>query len=316
MAIETGKKSLSPCVSVGGYRTESVPTLSRTCMDESGRLIVVVEIEDVKKAGDAFPLVGLAGVNLAQEIPSLEMPEIFTRAKEMTESITDSFLSSPEQLGRMMSYKPSLIGSRHHMVTGDGGVRLREVVIEIFGKSKDLVSEDFALKSSSPHLELGEDIGESLVREPHQEALEWIKSATGLSWEDIGDDLLNVSRPTIHAWRRGESITRNHRQHLFAVREVLERATRHHTRPSDLAAWLDMPRGTEGKTPAQLLKAGEIARARLLAITTLSPKVEAPAKWTNQHEPDAYHSSRERAETLRPDRDEELLEMLDEDGEE
>ncbi len=155
---------------------------------------------------------------------------------------------------------------------------------------------------------------EQTVREPHQEAVEWIKEATGSSWEYIRE-LLGVSRPTLLAWRQGGPINADHRRRLFATRDVLERAARRNPRPSELAAWLETPRGTAAKTPAELLAAGEIDKARLLAITSSSPGVKAPPGWVRQHMPTAYESSKERVEALPPDRDEELSEILDDANE-
>jgi transcriptional regulator with XRE-family HTH domain len=304
MTTEIFQEGLTPCVSVGGYRTESVPHLSQAFIDESGHLVVILDVQDIEKAGAVLPRHPLSWTDPKWVLfPSCE-PEIFTRARETVESITDSSLSPSRELVQLMSHVPSLKYGRYRPITDDSSARLSEVLLELFGK----------LKNFAPSSLPAEDVVEHQVREPHQEALEWIKSATNLSWEDIGD-LLGVSPPTVIAWRRGKPRTRKHRKHLFAVRDVLERAMRRNLRPSELAAWLDKPRGADGKTPADLFKAGEIGKARLLAITTPSPKVKMPQRGTQRLTPETYQKSRERVEAVPPEQDEEFLEMLDEDEE-
>ncbi len=157
-----------------------------------------------------------------------------------------------------------------------------------------------------------EKTADPLATEPHQEAVEWIKAATSLSWDRVGR-LVGVTRPAISAWRRGEPIRDDHRQRLFAIRDVLERAAKHNPRPSQLAAWLDTPRGIDAETPADLLEAGEISRARLLAITSPAPKVKSPPNWVQRYAPEAYQESRDRVRALPPEQDEELLAEMSDD---
>jgi hypothetical protein len=158
-----------------------------------------------------------------------------------------------------------------------------------------------------------EEVVDQSTKEPHQEAVEWIKEATALSWDRVGK-LLGVTRQAINAWRLGGPIRNDHRQRLFEVREVLERAAKRNPRPSDLAAWLDTPRGADARSPADLLEAREIGRARLLAATTPSPKVKAPPMQVQRDALEAYQESRERLRPLPPERDEDLLaEMMNEE---
>jgi hypothetical protein len=211
-----------------------------------------------------------------------------------TEFVTGSVLNSN------VSVQPQ---STH---TDDGGTSLW---------TKSILDMDEGVKRLTSHvLPLPPSPVEQPQKEPHQEALEWIKVASGLSWENIGE-MLDVSRQALVAWRRGEPIRREHLQRLLATREVLERAVRNNPRPTNLRAWLYTPRRADAKTPADLLKAGEIGRVRLLAVTTPSPKVKVPSQRMQRQIPEAYRSSRERIEAVPPERDEELLEMLDEDDE-
>ncbi|HVB62944.1 MAG TPA: helix-turn-helix transcriptional regulator [Ktedonobacteraceae bacterium] len=141
---------------------------------------------------------------------------------------------------------------------------------------------------------------------PHLEALRWIKVVTGLSQMRIGQ-LLNVTRQTIINWEHGTPINDGHRRRLFAVRDVIERAARHYTTPAELVAWLDTPRGTDGRTPAELLEMNKIDRARLLAVSSPSSKLVRPPAWVNRQVSEAFRAGGERRqETLPPEPDDEM----------
>jgi hypothetical protein len=297
MTTKTHKRSLPSCVPVGLDKTESVPQLSRTCVDESGGLVFLVALQDIEEAGAIF---APHGPSWTEPNPAffLGAPMIFTRAREKEESITSSFLGPRPDHVLSVAYKEQAKRNLYRGITDDSGAGLLTWLVGLFRTSAV------------------EDVVEQPISEPHLEALEWIKAVTNLSWEDVSD-LLGVSHPTVLAWKQGKSVTRrSHRQRIFAVRDVLERAMRRHPGPSELTAWLDTPRGVEGKTPAELLGAGEIGQARLLATTSPSAKVKAPREWVEQRNMvETYQRSRERIEAVAPDHDEELLEMLDEDEE-
>lgn len=148
---------------------------------------------------------------------------------------------------------------------------------------------------------------------PHLEAIEWMKANTCLKQERIGD-LLGVSRQTMNRWENGEQIKDANRQRIYAVRDVLERAARQHSTPELLTAWLDTPRGADARTPAELLAKNEINRARLLAVSSPSPRlVRAPA-WVKQHIPEAFHAGAEhRQEAIPPNVDDELSRLMDDE---
>jgi DNA-binding transcriptional regulator YiaG len=153
------------------------------------------------------------------------------------------------------------------------------------------------------------------VEQPHQKAVGWIKEATGLSWERVGR-LVGVSRQAVNAWRRGAPIADDHRRKLLEVRNVLERAAKRNPRSVGLAAWLDTPRGADARTPADLLEAGEVGKARLLALASPSSGVKAPPEWARRSAREAYLNSRERVRALAPERDEQLLDEDSEDEDE
>ncbi len=167
-------------------------------------------------------------------------------------------------------------------------------------RKEQLVAKDSTTNSSSPHLN----------------AIQWIKAVTGLSQKRIGL-LVGVTRQTINRWENGEPITDANRRRLFAVRDVLERATLRYQTPAELAAWLDTPDTTEGRTPAELLEAEEINRARLLAISTPSPGLTRTPEWVRRPIPEAFRAGEEhRQEALPRPRDDELAALIgDEDVE-
>jgi len=148
---------------------------------------------------------------------------------------------------------------------------------------------------------------------PHLEAIHWIETATGLPKERIGD-LIGVTRQTINRWEKGEPIRDHNRRYLFAVREVLERASLRYPTPNELAAWIDTPRGADGRSPAQLLEANEINRARLLAVSSPSPRLRQVPSWVNQPVPEAFRAGAERRQqALPPDTDNELIALITEE---
>jgi transcriptional regulator with XRE-family HTH domain len=153
------------------------------------------------------------------------------------------------------------------------------------------------------------------ISSPHLNAFQWIKAATGLSQERIGR-LIGVTRQTINRWENGEPITDANRRRLFAVCDVLERATLRYPTPAELAAWLDTPRGADGRTSAELLEMNEIDRARYLAVSTPSPHLASPPAWVRRPVPEAFRAGAEhRQEALPPPRDDELGALIGDEDE-
>jgi DNA-binding transcriptional regulator YiaG len=137
----------------------------------------------------------------------------------------------------------------------------------------------------------------STIIEPHSAAVAYLRAATQLSGQRIGE-LVGVSRQTIHNWEQGLPIAATKRIHLLAVRDVIERATLQHSTVVQLAAWLDTPRGSDGRTPAQLLAAGDYDRARLLAVTTPTPGVLPPPPEADRPVPPAFRAAMGRPEAV------------------
>jgi hypothetical protein len=110
----------------------------------------------------------------------------------------------------------------------------------------------------------------SIAESPIVEAIRWMREA-GLPKSRLAT-LLDISRPALDAWEIGASVPHeSNRQRVFAIRDILERSSRRLPSGWSLADWLDTPRGTDAVTPAALIAAGNLARARLLAMSTISP---------------------------------------------
>ncbi|MBU2604022.1 MAG: hypothetical protein KKA32_17970 [Actinobacteria bacterium] len=115
---------------------------------------------------------------------------------------------------------------------------------------------------------------------PHSvlEALSWIKQITALPDRRIAD-LLDVKRQTLHNWLHGSAMTDTNRRRLLVTDEVLRRAAAQHGTGQELKTWLDTPRGPEGVTPAELLKAGRTDEARYFAVAAPSARLNRAPIW-------------------------------------
>jgi transcriptional regulator with XRE-family HTH domain len=191
------------------------------------------------------------------------------------------------------------------------GQSQEEIIQALRRQIDELTAANFQLREQLAHKEQLVAKGSATdSSSPHLNAIQWIKAATGLSQERLGL-LIGVTRQTINRWEHGEPITDANRRRLFAVREVLERATLLYPTPVELAAWLDTPREAEGRTPAELLEMDEIDRARYLAVSTPSPRLARPPAWVRQPVPEAFRVGEEhRQEALPPPRDDELAALI------
>jgi hypothetical protein len=190
--------------------------------------------------------------------------------------------------------------------TNDGGVKLQSVISSIklvqpllhslTSSVSSLISASVADTVSrllQPYPSKSTSATKLPDKEPHQEALDWVKESTGLSWGRIGD-LLGVSRQTVNDWKNGEHISEHNLRRLLATREVLERAQRRHPRPIDLTAWLETPQGSNARTPATLFQNGKIDEARLLAITRPSFRMRKTPEWARRPIPETFQGGGER----------------------
>jgi hypothetical protein len=302
MLAKAHNETFASNLSAAGLRMDWDWMIAESHVDEFGEQLPVSEEEDELR-GDI--VVHYFCDTLQWDAPKWTnsvqvMPELHTYFRELSEA---AFYITCRDLTSM--WFPE--GTQYRRArTDDGFTSLRN---DVFSVLVDCAKHYIPSRFPS----LPEEVVDAPRKEPHQEAIEWIKRTTDLSWDRVSK-LLGVTRQAVNAWRRGGPIRDDHRQRLFEVHEVLKRAAKRHPRPSDLVAWLDTPRGTDARTPAKLLEAGEIGKARLLAITSSSPKVKAPSERAKRYALEAYEVSRERVRALPPELDEELLaEMTDEE---
>lgn len=136
----------------------------------------------------------------------------------------------------------------------------------------------------------------------HASTVTWIEELTGLSQSDIAE-LLGVSRQTLHLWKQGGGIKPAHLQRLMGVQQVLERAADQMPSRQAFAAWLYAPRGIDSLSPWDLLRSGQVDRARVLAVARRSFVRRTPA-WARNPAPEAFRAGREhRREAVPPDSD-------------
>jgi len=188
---------------------------------------------------------------------------------------------------------------------------LRRQIDELTAANRQL-REQLARKEQ---LAIGKQDSAPDIGSPHLNAIRWIKAATGLSQERIGR-LIGVTRQTINRWEHGDPITDANRGRLLLYARCWKRATLLYPTPVELAAWLDTPRGADGRTPAELLEMDEIDRARYLAVSTPSPRLARPPAWVRQPVPEAFRSGAEhRQEAQPPPQDDELAALISEEDE-
>lgn len=137
---------------------------------------------------------------------------------------------------------------------------------------------------------------------PHASAVIWIEEITGLSQSGLAE-LLGVSRQTLHLWKQGGGIKSSHLQRLMGVQQVLDRAAKEMPSRPAFAAWLYSPRGIDSLSPWDLLRSGQVDRARVLAAARPRLVRRTPA-WARNPAPEAFREGREhRREAVAPNSD-------------
>lgn len=145
-------------------------------------------------------------------------------------------------------------------------------------------------------------------------AIHSVLEITGLSKERVAK-LLSITRPTLDSWIRGGQIRDQNRQRIFAIHDVLKRAAVRHRTSDQLVEWLDTPRGISGRTPAQLLEAGEYDRARALAISMPSAGLERTPTWVGRPVAEAFQVEEESFPEAMPSEENQPIQMFNEDNE-
>lgn len=111
------------------------------------------------------------------------------------------------------------------------------------------------------------------------EVLEEIEALTGLPKARIADDLFGVSRTAYHDWSVGKRVSIENERRIRSTLDVLRRASARHGSPEFVRGWLVTPVGSRAVAPMQLLRAGKIDEARLLALSALPKRETALPEW-------------------------------------
>ncbi len=109
--------------------------------------------------------------------------------------------------------------------------------------------------------------------------LEDIEALTGLPKARIAEDVFGVSRTAYHDWSMGKRVSIENERRIRSTLDVLLRASMRHRSPDLIRGWLVTPVGSRAVAPMQLLKAGRIDEARLLAVSALPKRETALPEW-------------------------------------
>jgi hypothetical protein len=111
------------------------------------------------------------------------------------------------------------------------------------------------------------------------EELEEIEVKTGLNKARIAEDLFGVSRMAYHHWSTGKRVSLENERRIRSTLNVLRHASIRHVGPELLRGWLVTPVGSRAVAPIDLLRAGRLDEARLLAVSPLSRRETALPDW-------------------------------------
>lgn len=111
------------------------------------------------------------------------------------------------------------------------------------------------------------------------EVLEDIEALTGLPKARIAEDVLDVSRTAYHDWSIGKRVSIENERRIRSTLDVLRRASMRYGSPELIRGWLATPVGSRAVAPMELLKAGRIDEARLLAVSALPKRNTALPEW-------------------------------------
>lgn len=109
-----------------------------------------------------------------------------------------------------------------------------------------------------------------------------IQHLSGLNTTDVAEKLVGVSRQSLHSWKSGGAISDEHVRKLLGIKALLEQAKSHQLEEraaSGLRWWLYEPRGEAAVAPIDLIRQGDLARARLFAMATAPASRSMTANW-------------------------------------
>lgn len=106
-----------------------------------------------------------------------------------------------------------------------------------------------------------------------------IEALTGLPKVHIAEDIFGVTRTAYHDWSIGKRLFIDNERRIRGTLDVLKRASMRHPEPELMRGWLVTPVGSRAVSPAELLRAGKIDEARLLAVSSVPVRETALPEW-------------------------------------
>lgn len=126
------------------------------------------------------------------------------------------------------------------------------------------------------------------------EVLRGIEELTVWSRTRIAEEIFDKSRTAYYDWLEGKSVALPNEQRIRGTRDVLQRASTRYGSPERLQGWLTTPVGSHAVSPLELLKAGEIDKARLLALSNLPQRETALPEWLLDAPLDSWSAGEQR----------------------
>lgn len=114
------------------------------------------------------------------------------------------------------------------------------------------------------------------------EALQEIELLSGLPKVQIAEKMLGVSRESLDNWANAKAISVGNESKVRGTLDVLQRAAKVRPSADQVRGWLLTPIGGKALRPLDLIAAGRLDEARLLAVTTASPGLAKPLPWANR----------------------------------
>lgn len=171
---------------------------------------------------------------------------------------------------------PKTVEPTQQVTSSVGSLMLERARARVATASPHIILESLSLIELTLDEELGPVVTQPLVPDvrPLSDVLEQIEALTGLPKTRLAEDVFAVSRRAYYDWAMGKGLSIENERRIRGTLDVLQRAHARHGSPELIRGWLVTPLGSRAVAPVELLKAGRIDEARLLAISTL-PKREA-----------------------------------------
>jgi hypothetical protein len=111
------------------------------------------------------------------------------------------------------------------------------------------------------------------------EAMFEIAALTGLSKARIAENVFCVSRTAYYDWESGKQVSLENERRIRETLDVLRHAARRYGSPELVRGWLVTPTGSRAQSPLELLGAGKLNEARMLALSDLPERRTPLPEW-------------------------------------